>query len=128
MRAGNFALCRGNYEPQAMWLIDENLHIQLHKTLAELGVKAQTVSFAGLSGLDNGILTRKAFEFGFRCILTQDKDFPKDAARALRETPEMAVVIIKLAQTPAKTYLERFKELWWQSSIAPIQGKVTEWG
>ena len=111
-----------------MWLIDENLPVQLHKTLAQLGLKAQPVSFAGLSGLDNNILTRKAFELGFRCILTQDKDFPKDAEKALQETPEMAVVIVKIAQTPAKTYLERFTARWQQSPIVPNQGKVTHWG
>lgn len=111
-----------------MWLIDENLHTQLHKTLIELGIIAQTVEFAGLSGLDNGVLTREAFNLGFRCILTQDRDFPRDAEKALSQTPGMALVIIRLSQTPAKTYLERFRSCWEKNQIAPIAGQVIEWG
>ena len=111
-----------------MWLIDENLHTQLYKVLAEFGITAHSVDFAGLSGLDNGILTREAFKLGFRCILTQDKDFPRDAEKALTETPEMALVVIRLPQTPAKSYLQRFRARWGVEKICAVPGKAIEWG
>ncbi len=111
-----------------MWLIDENLHVHLYKVLAELGIEAKTVEFAGLSGLDNGVLTKEAFKLGFSCILTQDRDFPKDAVKALQETPKMALVVVRLPQTPAKNYLDRFKERWRKEKISPVPGQVIEWG
>ena len=110
-----------------MWLIDENLHKNLFKSLEKFGVTAQTVRFAGLSGLDNGKLTKEARRLGFTCILTQDKDFPKDAHKALRETPEMAVVIVNLRQHPPKTFTERFETCWAKEPIKAAPGKITHW-
>jgi predicted nuclease of predicted toxin-antitoxin system len=110
-----------------MWLIDENLHKNLHISLEKFGIKAQTVKYAGLAGYDNGKLTKKAATLGFTCILTQDKDFPKDAEKALRETPCMAVVVINIPQHPPKLFISRFEDLWNRNPIVPQTGKVAHW-
>ena len=110
-----------------MWLIDENLHIGLHKILAEFGISSKSVSYAGLSGIDNGALTKAAHELGYRCILTRDRTFPRDAGHALAQTPEMAIVIVKLSQNPLRTYLERFKIAFAKNPIVPQAGNIVEW-
>ena len=56
-----------------MWLVDENLPPKLYRTLEDFGIPAQSATYAGLSGITNGVLTKKAFERGFRVIVTQDK-------------------------------------------------------
>ena len=111
-----------------MWLIDENLHTGLHKVLAEFGISSKSVSYAGLSGVDNGALTKAAHELGYRCILTRDHTFPRDAGHALAQTPEMAIVIVKLPQNPPRTYLERFKNSFALNPIVPRVGDTVEWG
>ncbi len=109
-------------------MIDENLHTGLYKILAEFGVPSKSVSYAGLSGFDNGTLTKAAYELGYRCILTRDRTFPRDAGHALAQTPEMAIVVVKLAQNPPHTYLVRFKLAFAQNPIVPLAGNILEWG
>ncbi len=110
-----------------MWLIDENLHTGLHKILADFGIESKSVSFAGLSGIDNGALTTAALELGFLCILTRDLTFPRDAGHALAIAPEMAIVIVTLSQNPPRTYLERFRISFARNPIVPVAGSILEW-
>ena len=110
-----------------MWLVDENLPPKLYRALEDFGIPAQSATYAGLSGITNGVLTKKAFDMGFRVIVTQDKTFAQDAAAALKQHPTFCVVVLLLDQTPAKTFLERFKEKWRKNPIVPKEGGVVVW-
>jgi predicted nuclease of predicted toxin-antitoxin system len=110
-----------------VWLVDENLPPKLYRALEEFGISAKSATYAGLGGITNGVLTRKAFEMGFRVIITQDKTFVQDAAVALKQHPTFCVVVLVLDQTPAKTFLERFKEEWSNNPIVPKEGDVVMW-
>ncbi len=111
-------------------LIDNNVKQTVHLVLKEFGYFAETAKYHGLQDLSNGQLTKAAFNLGFRCILTQDKFFQKDAAQVLKSHPEMAIVLIdtlKLKQLPRDDYLERFKLELTKKTITPIAGKLTIW-
>lgn len=110
-----------------MWLVDENLPPQLYKVLEEFGITASSATYAGLAGMTNGVLTKKAFDLGFRVIITQDKTFSQDAAHALKQYSSFCVVVMVLSQTPAKTFLERFKSEWIKNPIVPRSGEVALW-
>ena len=110
-----------------MWLVDENLPPKLYRALEEFGITAKSATYAGLSGITNGVLTKKAFEMGFRVIITQDKTFVIDAASALKQYPTFCVVVLLLSQTPANTFLERFKDEWRKMPIIPQESGVVVW-
>ena len=110
-----------------MWLVDENLPPRLFRIFKKYGIDCQSAEFAGVSGMKNGVLTRRIAELGFSCILTQDRLFAQDAALALREFPHLAVVVIQLSQVPARTYLIRFEELLQREPIVPQAGLVVFW-
>ena len=72
-------------------------------------------------------LTKAAHSLGYRCILTRDRTFPRDAGHASAQTPEIVIVIGKLSQNPPRTYLERFKTLFAANPIVPDAGNIVEW-
>ena len=63
-----------------MWLLDENLDVNLLAFLRSQEVKCDNVRGRGWRGLQNGDLVKVAWEAGFRCLLTRDVDFPSAAA------------------------------------------------
>ena len=111
----------------SVWLVDENLPPKLYRVLEEYGISAKSATYAGLGGITNGVLTRKAFQMGFRVIITQDKTFVIDATSALKQYPTFCVVVLVLSQTPANTFLERFKDEWSKMPIIPKEGGVVVW-
>ena len=110
-----------------MWLVDENLPPKLYAVFAEFGITAQSASYAGLAGLTNGVLTKKAIDLGFSVIVTQDKTFVDDAAAVLKLNPKFAVIVLVLPQVPASSFLERFRSDWTKQPIVPVEGKVVVW-
>jgi len=107
-----------------MWLLDVNLPIALTTTLKDLGVAAQTTESRGWRELENGKLVSVASAAGFKAILTRDHEFGFSAAKAMKEFPQFAVVIMKLPQRKEKFYISRFIEEWTKSPIAPLPGRV----
>ena len=110
-----------------MWLIDENLPDALYKILEGYGVRAQSASYAGFSGLKNGELTQEAYSKGFRTILTQDKTFASDAAEVIARLPGISIVVINIEQFPKKKYLDIFATEYKNSPIIPVPGSVLYW-
>jgi predicted nuclease of predicted toxin-antitoxin system len=111
-------------------LIDNNVKQSVHIILAQYDFVAETAMFHGLADLSNGELTKAAFALGFRCILTQDKSFIREAAHVLSALPEMALILIdtsKLKQTPRETYLDRFKSALENERLNPVAGKLILW-
>jgi predicted nuclease of predicted toxin-antitoxin system len=110
-----------------MWLLDVNLPNGLIQALMEYGIPAETTVTRGWRNLGNGKLAAAAFRTGFRVLLTRDRLFGDSAAQALKNFPELAVVIIRLPQARSDLYLSEFKTKWEQSPIKPIPGQVIEW-
>lgn len=92
-----------------------------------MGVQVQTVEFRGWKGLRNGKLVSVAAESGINCILTKDRLFVQDAKKALLKYPQVALVLVLIAQLPRKKYAETFESHWKKESIQPVAGQVIEW-
>jgi hypothetical protein len=56
---------------------------------------------------------------GFRVLLTRDRLFEESAGRALANFPELSVVIIRLPQARASSYLAEFRARWQATPISP---------
>ena len=81
-----------------MWLLDANMDVHLVQTLNELAVSCNTAASRGWKALSNGELVSEAVAAGFTCLLTRDQLFGESAARALKNFPTCAVVIVDLPQ------------------------------
>ncbi|MEW6058416.1 MAG: DUF5615 family PIN-like protein [Bdellovibrionota bacterium] len=110
-----------------MWLLDANIPIALYEVLAEFSIKAETAEFRGWKFLQNGQLVDAAYQAGFRCIVTQDEDFRKLAAKYLSKYPDLAIVWLRLPQNHWKHYRNKFVESWKKRPIHPQPGSVIEW-
>lgn len=79
-----------------MWLLDATMDVHLFALLGELGIRCETASYRGWKALENGALVTVAVGAGFECLLTRDGLFGESAARALKQFPEFAVVVVTL--------------------------------
>lgn len=95
-----------------MWLLDVNLPNGLRSVLQEYGIESHTTVYKGWRDLGNGALAKVAVAAGFKAILTRDKLFGESAAKALDTFPELSVVIIRIPQSRAETYLINFRKQW----------------
>ncbi|MGK5090188.1 hypothetical protein WDW86_21780 [Bdellovibrionota bacterium FG-2] len=110
-----------------MWLLDVNLPNGLRRVLQALGQESETTAFRGWRDLGNGKLAEAAFSSGFRAILTRDRLFGESAGRALKTYPELAVIVLRIAQSREAAYLTEFERQWAIQPIRPIPGQITEW-
>jgi hypothetical protein len=101
--------------------------IPLHEVLASRSIRAETAEFRGWKLLKNGELIEAAYTAKFRCIVTQDDDFKKLAAKYLTRFPDLARVGLRLPQTHWKIYKERFIAEWSKTPIQPIFDQIIEW-
>ena len=74
------------------------MDVHLVQTLNELGVSCDTSAKRGWKALSNGELVSAAAAAGFTCLLTRDQLFGESAARALKNFPSFAVVVVDLPQ------------------------------
>lgn len=110
-----------------MWLLDANMPLKLVTVLNSLGVKCDTAEARGWKTLSNGKLATTAFNAGFNCLLTKDKGFADEAAKALVSLPKFAIILIRINQMKEKAYLDEFQKNWKNKPIVPAPGKVTVW-
>ena len=110
-----------------MWLLDVNLPNGLRDVLREFGIEAHTTVYKGWRDLGNGALAKVAVASSFQTILTRDKLFGESAGKALKAFPQLAVVILRIPQSRADTYLQSFRNHWLQSPIIVEPGHVIEW-
>ena len=110
-----------------MWLLDVNLPNGLRLVLREFGIESDTTVFRGWRDLGNGALAKAAIDAGFQAILTRDKLFGESAAKALRVYPQLSVVILRIPQSRAETYLAAFRQHWQRDPILLTPGQVVEW-
>ena len=110
-----------------MWLLDVNLPNGLLKKLQSFGVHAETTAYRGWRNLGNGKLAEAAFNAGFKVILTRDRLFGESAGKALKNFPELAVIVINIPQSKESNFLKSFEEAWNKAPIRPTNGSVVEW-
>jgi predicted nuclease of predicted toxin-antitoxin system len=110
-----------------MWLLDVNLPNGLRSVLLDLGFESHTTVHQGWRNLGNGELSKAAVTAGFRVILTRDRLFGESAAKALQMYPQLCVVILKIPQSKAESYLASFKNHWEKNPILIVSGTVIEW-
>lgn len=110
-----------------MWLLDNNIPRKIHEFLKNQGIPNETVYYRGWQTLRNGELVKAAAEAGFTCILTQDVDFQKSAAKNLKLFPGLALVLIRIRQEKGRSFLIQFESAWSESVIQPVQGKLVVW-
>jgi len=110
-----------------MLLLDHNFPIQILEFLQADGVSAQTTKYHGWEALENGKLATAAFQSGYRCILTRDRKFAESAAKALRQFPDLSVVVVTLKQDKAARYLQAFRAAWGKKKIQTQPGQLLHW-
>jgi len=110
-----------------MWLLDKNVPRQIIPILRSFSIALETAQQRNWGKLQNGQLRATASEAGFTCILTRDGLFRKDAGKALKEHPHMAIVLLAIQQMPGKRYGETFRTAWEKSPIVPSPGKLLIW-
>jgi predicted nuclease of predicted toxin-antitoxin system len=110
-----------------VWLLDANLDIRIRDVLAEFGVESRTAESLGWKQFSNGQLTLMAATNGFTCLLTRDQLFSESAARALKQFPSFAIVVVQLRQQKWPGYCEQFRQAWARSAITPVPGKTVTW-
>lgn len=110
-----------------MWLLDANMDVHLVGLLAERGTPCRHAGQMGWNELSNGQLVRTAFAAGYRVLLTRDRLFGESAARALREFPEFAVVVVEIRQQKWERYSGEFDLRWAKSPITPRAGELVSW-
>ena len=81
----------------------------------------------GWKALSNDELVVAAAAAGFDCLLTRDRLFAMWAARALKELPQFAVVLVNLSQQRWPKYHDDFVRAWSAMPIIPQPGRVIEW-
>ena len=109
-----------------MWLIDENLNVRLHQILNELGIKAQTATYAGFKGMENGELLSAAKKAGFTAILTRDNLYAQDSGFLSGVSVDIGIVVIEV-RVPQDTLLTWFRQQFATNPIMPVPGKVVTW-
>ena len=110
-----------------MWLLDANLDIRVARILQELGVQSRTAESLGWKAVSNGELVSEAVAAGFTCLLTRDGLFAESAARALRQFPDFALVVIRLPQQKWPAYGDAFRQARKAEPITPSRGQVIRW-
>lgn len=113
-----------------MWLVDHNIPVGIFSALLRFGKNVQTVSQNGWERLENGKLVSAAYLNGFKVIITKDRLFAEDAARALSNHPDFAVVLVRLPKQIAANQLDQvdwFIDTFQNSPIIPIAGRMIEW-
>ncbi len=81
----------------------------------------------GWKALANGALVTEAVNAGFSCLLTGDGLFGESAAKALKQFPQFAVVLVTLPQEPWSRYRRSFLTRWEIAPIAPVPGRLIWW-
>ena len=110
-----------------MWLLDKNVPRQMVAFLQGKGIDAKHAGDLGWGALRNGVLTRTAYQAGYRVLVTHDLDFDRDAAKELASRKDFAVVKIML-DTPGKSaYLALLAKYWLLEPIKPAPGGSVEW-
>ena len=109
-----------------MWLIDENLNVRLHQVLNDLGVTAQSASYAGFNGMKNGELLSAAKKAGFTAILTRDNLYAQDSGFLSGAFGDIGIVAIEV-RVPQDTFLTWFRQEFASNPVQPIAGKVVIW-
>ncbi len=110
-----------------MWLLDHNLPVQLKAAILSLKIDCDTTRARGWDKLQNGELVSASFSAGFRCILTRDVRFAKDAEKALKTYPDMAVVLMRLSQRRSTEYVQSFLTAWKSKPFTPKPGQMQIW-
>lgn len=110
-----------------MWLLDANVDVHLVAVLKQWGILCDTASHRGWKAVSNGELVAKAFQEGFRCLLTRDRLFGEAASEALRLFPDFGIVVITLPQARWPEYRQQFLEAWANSPIQPLPGRIISW-
>jgi predicted nuclease of predicted toxin-antitoxin system len=110
-----------------VWLLDANLDIRVARILQELGIQSRTSESLGWKALSNGELVSAAVAAGYSCMLTRDGLFAESAARALRQFPDFAVVVIRLPQQKWPAYGDAFRHAWNTEPIIPSRGQAIRW-
>jgi len=110
-----------------MWLLDHNLPVQLKATLQSLKIDCDTTRARGWDKLQNGELVAASFTAGFRCILTRDVLFAKEAEKALKSHASMAVVLLRVPQRRSIVYIQTFLTEWMKNPISPKAGQLLNW-
>jgi hypothetical protein len=110
-----------------MWLLDANMDVHVVRLLAEFDVAAESAISRAWETLDNGELVTAAVGAGFTCLLTQDRLFGESAARALKTSPDFAVIVVHLPQKPWREYVTQFRSAWQRSPITPAPGRLAHW-
>jgi hypothetical protein len=110
-----------------MWLLDKNVPRQMMGFLRSLGLDAHHAGDLGWGALRNGVLTRTAYDAGYRVLITHDQDFDRDAAKELEWRSDFCVVKI-LLDTPGKhAYVELLEKYWSREAIIPRFGACILW-
>ena len=94
-----------------MWLLDENLDVNLLAFLRGQEIECDTVRGRGWQGLENGELAKVAWDEGFRWLLTRDLDFATAAGDVFERYPALAIVLISLPQKVSSRYVSDFARL-----------------
>lgn len=102
-----------------MWLLDANIDIRVVEVLAEFGIKSRTAKSLGWRELSNGDLVSAAVAAQFTCLLTRDGLFAESAARAVRQFPDLALVVVRLPQQKWPAYGASFRSAWRQPIELP---------
>lgn len=110
-----------------MWLLDVNIPVALKKELQNYRINSATAQEKGWRKLENGNLISMAYDKGFRCLLTRDRDIESSVKHVLRNLPNFAIVVIQLKQMKESFYLEAFKKAWNENPIKPLNGSVIFW-
>ncbi len=110
-----------------MWLLDVNLPTALAGFLRGQGIVAETAAARGWRQLTNGALAQTAARCGFDALLTRDRGFGAATGNVLETLPNLAIVIVTIAQAREVTYLSTFEAAWLRSPIQPAAGFIVEW-
>ena len=110
-----------------MWLLDHNLPVQLKAAILALNIDCDTTRARGWDKLQNGELVSASFGAGFRCIITRDVLFAKDAEKALKTYPDMALILVRLSQRKSAGYVQAFLTAWKAKPFTPISGQMLIW-
>jgi len=110
------------------WLIDEQLPTRLWRVFKSYEIEAESVSYAGFSGLLNGRLVAAMAKAGYSVLVTQDYSFEKEdgANDPLVRYPDLAIVYITIPKEDPDFYSMVFDAL--DTAVpAPIPGKAIRW-
>src|SRR5260221_6432868 len=110
-----------------MSLLDANLPTKLVGVLQEYGIRTESTESRGWKALTNGQLVEAAIQGGFTAVLTRDRLFGEAAARALKQAPQFAVVLIRLPQLRGPEFLDHFRNARKREPIRPEPGRLVSW-